>query len=110
MSLLTCYVVDQDGNRVPDATPFVRFEADNNAVIAATGSASFDHEPVTRTSRKMYAGRISVGLKAPTPGAVTVYAYADGLLPAILDIRVSEKPTCDSAVTSYGDKIEAGHI
>lgn len=110
MSLLTCYVVDQDGNRVPDATPFVRFEADNNAVIAATGSASFDHEPVIRTSRKMYAGRISVGIKPNSSGKVTVYAYADNLLPAILDIEILEKPSFDTTVTFSGDKIEAGHI
>lgn len=110
MALLTCYAVDRNGDRVPNAAPLVRFEADHGAVIAATGSANFDHEPVYRTERKMYAGRISVGIKAPHAGTVTVYAYADGLIPAILDIRVLEKPTFDAAVTSFGDKIEAGHI
>lgn len=110
MGFLTCYVIDKNGNQIPNATPLVRFEADNHAIIAATGSASFDHEPVTCKERKMFAGRISVGIKAVNPGKTTVYAYADGLLPAILDIQVSKKPIFDETVTFSGENMEAGHI
>ena len=108
--LLTCYAVDRDGNIIPDARPFVRFQADNGAEISATGSANFDHDPVTRTERRMYAGRISVGVRAVNPGKTTIYAYADGLLPAILDINVLEKPEQEEIVSFQGEKIEAGHV
>lgn len=110
MGLLTCYVVDRDGHPVPDAVPLVRFEADNKAVIAATGSASFDHVPVSRAERRMFAGRISVGIKAVNSGKTTVYAYADGLVPAILDMDVLKKPVFEEAVTFAGDKMEAGQV
>ena len=110
MSLLTCYVTDRDGHIVPDAGPVVRFEADNGAVISATGSANFDHEPVNRTERRMYAGRITVGVRAGKPGKTTIYAHADGLLPAILDIRVLEKPVFEETITFTGEKVEAGHV
>lgn len=110
MALLTCYAVDADGNEVPNAEPLVRFEASEGATVAATGSANFDHVPPSAPERRMYAGRISVGVTAQNTGAVTVYAYADGLIPALLDITVSEKPTVNEAVTSSGDKLEAGHL
>ena len=110
MALLTCYVVDKNGNRIPNATPLVRFEANNNTHISATGSANFDHNPVQCAERKMYAGRITVGLRASNPGQTTVYAYADGLLPAILDIHVLEALPLNEMVALPTEKMEAGHL
>ena len=111
MALLACTVVDKDGNPIPDARPEVRFEA-TGATIAATGSANFDQIPPDHAERKMYAGRITVGVRARSAGKATVYAYSDGLLTAALDIEVLPKPEIDEAVSSpvSADKVEAGHI
>ena len=112
MALLACTVVDRDGLPVPDAQPTVRFAADHDAVIAATGSANFDQVPPHCPERKMYAGRITVGVRASRPGKTTVYACADGLAAAAIDIDVLEKPAAAQTVSCpvAGDRMEAGHM
>lgn len=110
MGLFTCTVVDRDGNPVPNAEPLVRFEADHGAEIAATGSANFDHNPVQCKQRRMFAGRITVGVKSAKAGKAALYAYADGLIPAVLDYEVLEKPFFDAIGSSLREKINAGHV
>lgn len=112
MAILACTIVDENGIYVRDARPLVRFEAGNGAEIEATGSANFDQTPPYFAERRMYAGRITVGVTSKNPGKVTVYAYADGLLSAALDIEILEKSREDEVVSCSvaGDKIEAGHV
>ena len=112
MAILACTIVDENGIYVRDARPLVRFEAGNGAKIEATGSANFDQTPPYFAERRMYAGRITVGVTSKNPGKVTVYAYADGLLSAALDIEILEKSREDEVVSCSvaGDKIEAGHV
>lgn len=111
MALLACTVVDKDGNPIPDARPEVRFAA-TGATIAATGSANFDQIPPDHAERRMYTGRITVGVRARSAGKATIYAYSDGLLTAALDIEVLPKPEIDEAFSSpvAADKVEAGHV
>ena len=91
MALFTCSVIDKDGNPVPDATPLVRFEADNDALVVATGSANFDHTPPSHFERKMYAGRATVGVRSARIGKATLFAYAEGLRTATCDFEVIKK-------------------
>lgn len=60
----------------------------------------------------MYAGRITVGVRASRPGKTTVYACADGLAAAAIDIDVLEKPAAAQTVSRpvAGDRMEAGHM
>ena len=60
----------------------------------------------------MYAGRITVGVRAKNAGKATVYAYSEGLLTAALDIEVLPKPETAEAISSpvSADKVEAGHV
>lgn len=112
MALISCSVVDRNGILVPDATPLVRFMADNGAVVSATGSANFDHTPPHHPERRMYAGNITVGVCAGAPGKTTVYAYSDGLLTAAIDINVLQKRSENDTISGkiIADRIEAGHV
>lgn len=91
IALFTCKVIDKDGNLIPNAEPHVRFEVDNDAVIAATGSANFDHVPPHIPYRHMFAGRITVAVRPTKPGKTTLYAYSGGLRCAVLEFDVTEK-------------------
>ena len=110
LALFTCTVIDEFGNVVPNAEHYVRFEADNNAEIAATGSATFDHVPPHSKERRMYAGRITVGVLPSKSGKTTLYAYADGLRTAVLDFEVLDKKEFKEVSFHVGSKIYAGHV
>lgn len=82
-AIVNCYALDEDGKRVPDASPFVKFDI-NGGTIVGTGSDIADHTPVPAQDRKMRAGIIAV---CAFPGEnCTIYANADGLEPARINI------------------------
>ncbi len=80
VALFTCECVDEDGRVVENATPFVRFSTTNQAMIVGTGSDNCDHEPVTLPDRRMYAGKILVGVRPVTNASeLVLYAQSEGL-------------------------------
>ena len=90
-AIINCYCVDADGNRVPDATATVTFDCSDIGEILATGSDYCDHTPVSETTRKMRAGVIAALVKSNgKEGVLKVYAHADGLKPARLEINVTQ--------------------
>lgn len=89
-AVIHCYCVDENGNRVPDATPTVSFDCNELGVVLATGSDNTDHTPVACTKRRMYAGAISVLVGSTgKEGVLKVYASAPGLKTARLEIEVA---------------------
>ena len=89
IAVVTCYVVDEDGNEVSDASPTVRFYSNSLGYIYSTGSDICDHTSIFLTTRKMRAGRIGVAVKlGDTAGELKVFAQADGLESAILKINI----------------------
>ncbi len=71
IALFLCECVDELGRVVPDAAEFVTFSAAAPAKIIGTGSDNTDHTTVTANSRKMYMGKILVGVK-PAEGQKTL--------------------------------------
>ena len=89
VAIITCDCVDSEGRHVPDAAPLVRFNTNGLGHVAGTGSDVSDHTPVTCPDRKMRAGLISVLVRAgERAGTLRVYAEADALEPARLDIQL----------------------
>ncbi len=88
VALFTCECADEDGNIVENATPFVRFSTTTDAVIVGTGSDNSDHEPVILPDRRMYAGKILIGVR-PRAGAceVVLYAQSEGLQSACIRVK-----------------------
>lgn len=87
IAILTCYCTDKEGREVPDATPYVDFNSNSFGTIVGTGSDNTDHNPVYKTCRKMYAGRITVAVKVgKEAGDLKVYAHADGLKSGMITI------------------------
>ena len=90
MAILTCFCEDADGNIVPDACPVVSFDTNELGRIVGTGSDVCDHTPVPSLERRMRAGLISIAIKVgDQSGILRVYARAEGLVPARLDIDVA---------------------
>ena len=89
VAIITCDCVDSEGRHVPDAAPFVRFNTNGLGYVAGTGSDVSDHTPVTCPDRQMRAGLISVLVRAgEQAGMLRVYAEAEGLKPARLDVQL----------------------
>lgn len=90
-AIINCYCVDADGNRVPDAAVTVSFNCSEIGVVAATGSDYCDHNPISETTRKMRAGVVAALVKSTgKEGVLKVYANAEGLEPARLEINVTQ--------------------
>ena len=84
-----CTVLDEDGNTVPDAAPFVSFTASGAASVIGTGSDIADHIPPQEPSRRMRAGVIVIALKVKkSAGDALLIAECEHLLPAALSISV----------------------
>ena len=87
IAVVTCYCTDSEGREVPDASPFVDFNSNSLGAVIGTGSDNTDHNPVYETSRKMYAGRITVAVKVGNEaGELKVYAKAENLDSAVITI------------------------
>lgn len=90
IALFTCECIDEFGNTVPDASPFVNFSVNMPAVIIGTGSDNCDHNNVTLPCRKMYMGKIRVAVK-PSKGqnSLQLTALSEGYKSANLKIDIN---------------------
>jgi beta-galactosidase len=89
--LLACYCIDKQGCEVPDATAKITFESNGIGNILGTGSDVSDHIPVWNHVRRMRAGLCAVAVRVgPKGGSLRVYAKAEGLEPAMIEIDVKE--------------------
>ena len=89
MAIVTCFVEDGQGRAVPDAEPFVHFATNALGRVFSTGSDVTDHNPIDLPDRKMYAGAATVAvLTGEKSGTLKVYAKAEGLLSAVLNIEL----------------------
>ena len=89
LAVVHCTCVDSQGRTVPDAAPFVSFTTNGLGTVAGTGSDNTDHIVPSCPDRKMYAGVIAAAIKLGTAaGTLSVYAKADGLTPARIDIEI----------------------
>ncbi len=59
VAVLHCTCVDENGNTVPDATPYVSFNTTGNGFVIGTGSDIADHNIPACIDRKMRAGVIA---------------------------------------------------
>jgi beta-galactosidase len=88
-AVLTCYCVDARGRAVPDASPVVSFECGAPGEILGTGSDISDHTPVNSLVRKMRAGLCAAAVRVKLePGILKVYARAEGLVPARIELEI----------------------
>ena len=89
IAIFTCYVVDEDGNEVYDATPTVTFSTNSLGRIYSTGSDITDHTSLFLPTRKMRAGRISVAVKLGTvSGELKLYAESLGLESGVITVEI----------------------
>jgi len=88
MAIVTCWVEDENGRPVPDASPFVHFDACGTGRICGTGSDNADHNPVSLPDRQMYAGLVTAAVAIHGAGKAKIIATADGLLPAVLKLDI----------------------
>ena len=89
IAILTCSVLDKEGNEVYDASPSVSFSSGDGCRIYSTGSDVSEHDTIFKTVRRMRAGRISVAVKLTgNTDDLRVFATSDGLLSACLMVKV----------------------
>ena len=103
VALVACYALDEEGRRVPDASPVIHFDCDPTGHVIGTGADNTDHHPVPCRDRKMYMGRAAAAvLIGDEPGEVRVFARAEGLRQAVVHIPIGEKkdrPAADGFVS-----------
>ena len=89
IAIFTCYVIDEDGNEVYDASPTVTFSSNALGKIYSTGSDITDHTSIFSPTRQMRAGRISVAVKVGTThGKLKLFAESDGLEKAVATVEI----------------------
>lgn len=86
IALYTCYCVDSEGREVPDAAPFVRFNCNMPNEIVGTGSDVSDHVPPYCPDRKMFMGRITVGVRMKSE-ELRLCASSDNLVTSYVKIE-----------------------
>ncbi len=87
IAIITCSVLDEEGNEVPDATPFVHFTSEGDCSIYSTGSDITDHTSLFLSERQMRAGKITVAVKLGVKAeGMKIYAFADGLQATCLSL------------------------
>lgn len=92
IAIFSCFAVDEDGNEVYDAEPFVRFSSNEFGTIYSTGSDITDHTSIFLSERKMRAGRISVAVKlSDKEGKLKIYAHSDGLESAVIYVNLRKE-------------------
>ncbi len=92
VALVSCYVLDEEGRKVPNASPTVYFTSNKLGKVIATGSDVCDHERVDLPYRRMREGVIAVAVKVgKTAGKLKVYAEADGLIGDTIEIELTEE-------------------
>lgn len=91
IALFTCECVDEFGNTVPDASPFVNFSVNTPAVIIGTGSDNCDHNNVTLPCRKMYMGKIRIAVKpSKEQKTIQLIAISEGYKSANIKIQLAD--------------------
>ena len=91
MAVVSCYVVDKDGNEVYDAICEVTFSTNGLGSIYSTGSDITDHSSLFLPTRKMRAGRIGVAVKiGDVEGELKIYAQSSGLESGVLTINLKK--------------------
>ncbi len=91
IALFSCRVLDSDGIEVPDAESTVTFTSNSLGWIYSTGSDVCDHTSIFLPTRKMRVGRIGVAVKlGDIEGELKVYAQADGLEGAVLNVTLNK--------------------
>lgn len=91
LAVITCYVVDKDGNEVYDASVEVDFYTNGLGTIYSTGSDITDHSSIFSSTRKMRAGRITATVKVgEEEGELKVYAKSNGLENGMLTINLKK--------------------
>ena len=89
LAIFKCTAVDDRGREVPDASTFVRFNANRLGQIVGTGSSPSDHVPVTSPNRQMYMGIITVAVRLGTAhGTLSLTAESDTLDRAYFEIEI----------------------
>lgn len=89
IAIVTCYCVDKNGRVVYDAAPYIHFDTNELGCIVGTGSDISDHTSVTLPDRKMRAGIASAAVKVGhKAGMLKVYARSEGLISAVLSIKL----------------------
>ncbi|QYY34329.1 glycoside hydrolase family 2 TIM barrel-domain containing protein [Ruficoccus sp. ZRK36] len=87
LAVVHCTCVDEAGQLVPDASPFISFTTNGLGSVAGTGSDHTDHIPPQCPDRRMWAGVCACAIRVGSkPGQLRVYAHAEGLKPATLEI------------------------
>ena len=88
VAIFTCYAVDSNGLEVYDADiNKVSFFTSGDCYVYSTGSDNTDHESVFNSSRRMYAGKISIAVKlGKNNSGMRLYAKASGMPTAFIDI------------------------
>ncbi len=90
-AVVHCYCVDENGNRVPDADPMVHFDCSHLGYIRSTGSDHCDHNSLKEMDRRMRAGVVAALVCSNgKEGVLKVYAKAEGLKAARLEINVTQ--------------------
>ena len=91
IALFTCYCVDVDGNIVCDASPYVRFMSNSYGCIVGTGSDVCDSDFAQNSERRMFMGKISVGVKvSDTMGILRIYAESQNLISASYAVELKQ--------------------
>ncbi|MBQ6614193.1 MAG: DUF4982 domain-containing protein [Clostridia bacterium] len=91
IALVSCYVLDEDGRKIPNASPTVYFTSNKLGKVVGTGSDVCDHERVDLPYRRMREGVIAVAVKVgKEAGTLKVYAESDGLIGDTIEIKITE--------------------
>lgn len=89
VAIITCYCEDEQGRQVPDAAPEIVFLTNGLGKVLGTGSDISDGVPPCSSMRKMRAGLCSAVVETgEKKGMLEIYAFAEGLLPGILKVRL----------------------
>ena len=89
IAIFTCYVVDENGREVYDASPIVTFSTNSLGRVYSTGSDITDHSSIFLPTRRMRAGRIGVAVKLGNiSGELKLYAESDGLETAVISVNI----------------------
>ena len=90
VALITCYCVDEAGRMVPDAQPEVAFSVLGPGSLHSTFGSFIDHTPVASPTRRMSRGLCMAVVSATEEaGTLKVYAEAEGLASAVLEVPVA---------------------
>jgi beta-galactosidase len=91
LSYVTLEVLDQAGELVPDAAVPVAISINGAAELAAVGTANpKDVQSFRRLQPKTFHGRcLAIVRPKGVAGTAMVHAYAEGLAPASIEVRVS---------------------